>query len=64
MRELEEITQKIAKNKTYLKDTYGVEEIGVFGSFARGDNDLNNDVDIPNAEALILNKPVYKAVLV
>ena len=45
-KELEEIRQKINKNKEYLKNTYGVEEIGVFGSFARGDNDENSDIDI------------------
>ena len=44
--ELKEIKQKIAQNKEYLRKTYGVEEIGIFGSFARGDNDENSDVDI------------------
>lgn len=44
--EFETIKQKIAQNKEYLKKTYGVEEIGVFGSFARGDNDENSDIDI------------------
>ena len=29
-----------------MRKTYGVEEIGVFGSFARGDNTLDSDVDI------------------
>lgn len=45
-KEFETIKQKIAKEKEYLRRTYGVEEIGVFGSFARGDNDDNSDVDI------------------
>jgi uncharacterized protein len=45
-KELEKITEKIAENKAYLKETYGVEEIGVFGSFARGDNNKNSDIDI------------------
>jgi len=45
-KDLEKITQKITENKEYLKETYGVEEIGVFGSFARGDNNENSDVDI------------------
>ncbi len=44
--DLETIKQKIALNKDYLQKTYGVEEIGVFGSFARGDNDANSDIDI------------------
>lgn len=45
-KEFETIKQKIAQNKEYLLKTYGVEEIGVFGSFARGDNDANSDIDI------------------
>jgi hypothetical protein len=45
-KEFAKIKQKIALNKEYLQKTYGVEEIGVFGSFARGDNDRNSDVDI------------------
>jgi hypothetical protein len=45
-KEFEKIKHKIALNKEYLRKTYGVEEIGVFGSFARGDNDANSDVDI------------------
>lgn len=44
--DLETIKRKIAENKEYLLETYGVEEIGVFGSFARGDNDANSDIDI------------------
>jgi len=44
--DFETIKKKIASSKEYLLKTYGVEEIGVFGSFARGDNDDNSDVDI------------------
>lgn len=44
--ELATIKQKIASQKEYLKETYGVEEIGVFGSYARGDNTEKSDVDI------------------
>ncbi len=44
--DLETIKRKIAENKEYLLKTYGVEEIGVFGSFARGDNNANSDIDI------------------
>ena len=46
MSELDIIKQKITENKPYLKATYGVEEIGVFGSLARGDNNENSDIDI------------------
>ena len=34
--------------------TYGVTEIGVFGSFARGDNDADSDIDI----SIVLNRTV------
>ena len=44
--DLETIKRKIAENKAYLRETYGVTEIGVFGSFARGDNDPDSDIDI------------------
>jgi predicted nucleotidyltransferase len=44
--ELETIKQKIALEKDYLQKTYGVKEIGVFGSFARGDDKENSDIDI------------------
>lgn len=44
--EFETIKKKIAVQKEYLHKTYGVEEIGVFGSFARGDNNENSDIDI------------------
>ncbi len=52
--EFETIKQKIAQNKEYLYKTYGVEEIGVFGSFARGDNNENSDIDI----SIVLNRKV------
>lgn len=41
-----EIKEKIAEKKNFLFETYGVEEIGVFGSFARGDNNTDSDIDI------------------
>lgn len=44
--DLSTIKQKITAQKEYLHKTYGVEEIGVFGSFARGDNNENSDIDI------------------
>ena len=44
--DLETIKRKIAENKAYLRETYGVTEIGVFGSFARGDQNADSDIDI------------------
>ncbi len=53
-REFETIKQKIASHKEYLRKTYGVTEIGVFGSFARGDDTENSDIDI----SIVLNHTV------
>ena len=43
---LNEIKEKIAENKNFLMETYGVEEIGIFGSFARGEDTLLSDIDL------------------
>ena len=45
-KELDTIKEKIAQNKEYLRKTYGVEEIGVFGSYVRGEDSLLSDVDL------------------
>lgn len=45
-KDLENITQKITENKEYLKETYGVKEIGVFGSYARGEDSPLSDIDV------------------
>ncbi len=45
-KELDTIKEKIAQNKEYLRETYGVEEIGVFGSFVHGDQTAESDIDI------------------
>ncbi len=44
----------ISENKTILKHTYNVENIGIFGSFATGKNKETSDVDI----LVELSKPV------
>ena len=45
-KDLEIIKEKIAQKKDFLRETYGVEEIGIFGSVARGDSSANSDIDI------------------
>lgn len=52
--EFETIKQKIAQQKEYLNKTFGIEEIGVFGSFTRGDNNKDSNIDI----AIELNRKV------
>lgn len=43
---LEEIRQRLRQEKPRLAEDYGVSEIGVFGSIARGEGEEGSDVDI------------------
>ena len=36
----------IRKNKKELKDRYGLKEVGIFGSYVRGEQDESSDVDL------------------
>ncbi|MEK7459883.1 MAG: nucleotidyltransferase family protein [Patescibacteria group bacterium] len=45
-KELEIIKKKITENKAYLREIYGVEEIGLFGSYTRGEQTPESDVDV------------------
>ena len=44
--ELREIKNKIFSKKDYLLKTYGVEKIGIFGSFARNEATNKSDLDV------------------
>ncbi|MEW5843637.1 MAG: nucleotidyltransferase family protein [Bacteroidota bacterium] len=46
MKNLYEIKKILKKNKTYLRKKYSVEEIGIFGSFSRGDQNSRSDIDL------------------
>ncbi|MFH0947921.1 MAG: nucleotidyltransferase family protein [Elusimicrobiota bacterium] len=46
MKTLNEAKQIIKKNKPMLKSKYGVKEIGIFGSFVRGEARKRSDIDI------------------
>ncbi len=46
MRKLEEIKSRIRKNMSILRDKYKVKTIGVFGSYIRGEQGKESDVDI------------------
>lgn len=46
MKKIAEITSSLEKLKPILKRRYQVETIGVFGSFARGEDTSKSDVDI------------------
>lgn len=42
----EDIEAKIRAVKPYLRDEYGIEQIGYFGSFATGDYRDESDLDV------------------
>ncbi len=42
----EEILQKLKEHKSYIQERYGVEKIGLFGSYARGEATDKSDIDI------------------
>ena len=46
MKTLTEIKQILEAQKSYLATEYGVTEIGVFGSYVRGEQRRDSDVDI------------------
>ncbi|AEH51734.1 nucleotidyltransferase family protein [Pseudothermotoga thermarum] len=43
---LEDIKRILAENKKRLQEKYGIKEIAIFGSFARGDETSKSDIDI------------------
>ncbi len=42
----EQIIESIRSEKAFLQANFGVEEIGLFGSYARGEQKPDSDVDI------------------
>jgi len=46
MKTLEEIKELIEQNKETLRLQYGVKKIGIFGSFAKGNQKIGSDLDI------------------
>ena len=46
MKTLEEIKKVLKEHKKELKEKYGVKRIGIFGSFARGEQNERSDVDV------------------
>ena len=43
---LEEVIALLRKEKAFLKKKYKINEIGVFGSYVRGDQQEDSDIDI------------------
>ena len=54
MKTLEEIKNLLLRHKEQLRKEYGVKEIGIFGSYIRGEQDKNSDLDI----LIELEKPI------
>lgn len=54
MKPLEQIKQIIQQHKAELKTKYYVREIGIFGSYVRGEQATNSDIDI----LIELDKPI------
>ncbi len=46
MKQLDEIKFKLSQCKSELKREYGVKEIGIFGSYVRGEQKKQSDVDL------------------
>jgi uncharacterized protein len=46
MSALKEILEKIKDNKTFLENEFGVKDIAVFGSYAKGNFTDESDLDI------------------
>ncbi len=46
MKTLEEIEKTLRETKPLLQERYGVTQLGVFGSYARGEQTQSSDVDI------------------
>lgn len=46
MKNIEEIKQKLKELTPYLKEQYGVLTIGIFGSYIRGEENKESDLDI------------------
>ncbi|MCJ7783818.1 MAG: nucleotidyltransferase family protein [Desulfobacterales bacterium] len=46
MKTLEEIKEILIKEKPFLKEKYKVKDVGIFGSYVRGDQQDKSDLDI------------------
>jgi predicted nucleotidyltransferase len=46
MKTKDEILTFLTQNKKLFRDKYHIIRIGIFGSYARGDQNINSDIDI------------------
>ena len=54
MRTFEEIKELLRKNKPKFREQYGLKDIGIFGSYVRGEQVAESDLDI----LVELEKPI------
>ncbi|MBI2574477.1 nucleotidyltransferase family protein [Candidatus Woesearchaeota archaeon] len=54
MKKLEELQKKLSQNKNMLREKYYVKSIGIFGSFARGEQKKGSDIDV----LIEFNRPI------
>ena len=54
MKTFEEIKEILQKHKDELKEQYGLKEIGIFGSYVKGEQNEESDLDI----LIELEKPI------
>jgi hypothetical protein len=46
MKTLEEIQQILRQNKSLLQENYQIAQLGIFGSYARGEQTEESDIDV------------------
>jgi predicted nucleotidyltransferase len=46
MRTRDQILAFLTQNKNLFRDKYHIIRIGIFGSYARGDQNINSDIDL------------------
>ena len=46
MKNISEIEKVLRIHKKILKDKFQIDKIGLFGSYVRGENNINSDIDI------------------
>lgn len=46
MKQMDEVKRRLGELKPRLREEFGVESVGVFGSFSRGEQTERSDVDV------------------
>jgi predicted nucleotidyltransferase len=46
MKSIDEVREIITKHREVIKDKYGIAIVGIFGSYVRGDQEQQSDIDL------------------